>query len=195
MSRDGNVIRYQRSSVGLALAMTLLMALTLGTAQTAAAQAIQMPPVQLPPGGCTAAQLSAGFVSAQGAAGTLFDTLQLTNVSTSSCILNGFVTVQLLDAGNAPLPTVNMPGGGMLSGFPGPSSFVLPPGASSQFVLAWSDVPVGSETSCPAASHLALTPPGASAAVILDIPPPAVAPCNGGTVYTSALRPPGVPAP
>jgi|SRR5215471_15823039 len=153
------------------------------------------PPIQLPPAACTASQLEAGFVTSEGAAGTLFDTLQLTNVSGLSCTLNGFVTVQLLDASNAPMPTINMPGGGMLSGFPGPSPFTLGPGQSSQFVLAWSDVPVGAETSCPEAAHLALTPPGAGGAVILDIPPPAVAPCNSGTVYTSAPRPPGVPAP
>jgi hypothetical protein len=159
-----------------------------------AAQPIS-PPVQLPPRTCMAAQLAAEFVGAEGAAGTQFDTLQLVNTSSLSCTLNGFVSVLLLDASSAPMPTINMPGGGQLSAFPWPSAFVLPPGAASQFVLAWSDVPVGMETTCPAAAHLALTPPGAASAVIMDIPPPAVAPCNSGTVYLSPLRAPGIAAP
>jgi hypothetical protein len=162
--------------------------------QPALAQPIS-PPIQLPPGTCTAAQLAPGFVDAQGAAGTQFDTLELANISGTSCTLDGFVTVQMLDASNAPMPTIDLPAGGMLAGFPGPSPFMLPPGASSQFVIAWSDVPVGAETTCPAASHLQLTPPGAAAPVTLDIPPPAVAPCNSGTIDVSPLRPPGVPAP
>jgi Protein of unknown function (DUF4232) len=179
--------RLMRTVVG-----AMLSALLLGG--TALAQPIS-PPIQLPPGACTAAQLAPGFVDAQGAAGTQFDTLQLVNISGLSCTLNGFVTVQMLDASSAPMPTIDLPAGGMLGGFPGPSPFVLPPGAATQFVIAWSDVPVGSETTCAAAAHLALTPPGGATAVILDIPPPAVAPCNSGTIDVGPLRAPGISPP
>jgi hypothetical protein len=162
--------------------------------QTALAQAIS-PPVQLPPRACLATQLSANFVTAEGAAGTLFDTLALVNSSGYACILNGYPTVQMLDGVGNPLPTVDRPGGGMLGGRPGPSAFVLAPGAASQFVIAWSDVPVGTETVCAAASSLAITPPGASAPVVLDLPPPQVAPCDSGRIDVSPLRAPGQPVP
>jgi hypothetical protein len=177
------------------MALCVSLATALGMADSVLAQQ-QLPPVQLPPRACTSNLLRAEFVDAQGAAGTIFDRLQLVNTSTTtSCTLNGFVSVQMLDASNAPMPTINMPGGGQLGALPGPTAFVLPPGAATQFILAWSDVPVGAETTCASAAHLALTPPGAASPVMLDLPPPTVAPCNSGTVYTSALRPPGVDAP
>lgn len=167
--------------------------LALGCGQVVLAQPIS-PPVQLPAAECMSSQLAASFVTAQGAAGTIFDTLALTNVSGLACTLNGFVSVQMLDAASNPMPTIGVPGGGMLGGRPGPSPFVLAPGASSQFVIAWSDVPVGGETSCQAAATLQVTPPGETTP--LDVAGLAgLAPCNSGTIDISPLRAPGAAVP
>ncbi|HEY3062970.1 MAG TPA: DUF4232 domain-containing protein, partial [Chloroflexota bacterium] len=149
--------------------------------------AAQGVPVQLPPAGCSS--LAVSFVEAQGAAGTILDVLQLTNTSSSTCVLNGYVTVQMLDATDAPMPTVSVPGGGIFVGWPGPSSVMLAPGASAPFGLAWSDVPTGAETSCAAAARLAVTPPGAVSALLLD--GVSIAPCNGGRINVGPIRPPG----
>ena len=56
--------------------VALVLFLTLG--QSTAAQ-VQVPPVQLPPGACTSAQLAPAFLAAQGAAGTsrLFNSVAL----------------------------------------------------------------------------------------------------------------------
>jgi hypothetical protein len=87
-----------------------------------------------------------------------------------------------------------MAGGGMLGGRPGPSLFVLEPGAASQFVIAWSDVPVGGETTCPMATTLQVTPPGERTP--LDVAGlTSIAPCNSGTLNVSPLRAPGAPVP
>lgn len=177
------------------ISSTLLVAvcLALCTEQAAFAQAVS-PPVQLPAVACTSSQLAASFVTGQGAAGTIFQTLALTNTSGLACTLNGFVSVQMLDAANNPLPTVGVPGGGMLGGRPGPSSFVLAPGDASQFVIAWSDVPVGGETTCQAATTVQVTPPGETTP--LDVAGlTGIAPCNSGTIDISPLRAPGAAVP
>jgi hypothetical protein len=143
---------------------------------------------------CTSSQLAARFVSGQGAAGTLFDTLELTNTSGPACTLNGFVSVQLLDAAGNPLPTATVSDGGQLGGRPGPAPFVLAPRAASQFVLAWSDVPRAGETQCPAAATVQVTPPGET--MPLDVAGlTGIAPCDFGTVDVSPLRPPGATVP
>jgi hypothetical protein len=130
----------------------------------------------------------------EGAAGTLFDTLALTNTGGFACTLDGFVSIQLLDAASNPLPTTGVPGGGQLGGRPAPSAFALAPGAASQFVIAWSDVPVGSETTCPVATVVQVTPPGASSPLTVS-GLTGVAPCNSGTVDVSPLRAPGATVP
>jgi hypothetical protein len=168
-------------------ALVLLPSMLFAHVQLAQAQAA--PPVQLPPGACTTPQLAVSFVEAQGAAGTILDTLQLTNISSSACVLNGYVTVQMLDAGSAPMPTIDSPGGGIFTGWPGPFSFLLAPGAAAPFGLAWSDVPTGAETTCPPAASLAITPPGQVSA--LNVTLPFIAPCNSGTINVGPLRPPG----
>jgi hypothetical protein len=174
-------------------ALVLAACLTLGYNAAVVAQPIS-PPVQLPAAACTSSQLAASFVTGQGAAGTIFQTLALTNTSGLACTLDGFVSVQMLDAANNPLPTVGVPGGGMLGGRPGPSSFVLAPGAASQFVIAWSDVPVGGETTCPMAATLLVIPPGDTTP--LDVAGlSGIAPCNSGTIDISPLRAPGAAVP
>jgi hypothetical protein len=174
-------IRIRRLGSALTLAlMALHGTLPLVTAQV---------PVQLPPRACTNAQLDVGFVRAEGAAGTILDVLQLTNISASTCILNGYVTVHMLDAVDAPMPTVDIPGGGIFANWPGPSPVALAPGASAPFGIAWSDVPTGSETTCPQASSLNVTPPGQTDP--LNIALPSLAPCNAGRINVGPLRPPG----
>src|SRR5262249_19812798 len=96
---------------------------------------------------------------------------------------------QMLDGSDAPTPTIDVPGGGFFGGFPGPSPFILAPGASALFGLAWSDVPTGAETTCPAAASLAITPPGQLTA--LPLTGVTIAPCNSGTINVGPLRPPG----
>jgi hypothetical protein len=167
------------------LAVVLVLMLIAPT--TASAQ--MAPPVQLPPGACMTSQLAVSFVESQGAAGTILDVLALTNVSGTACVLNGYVTVHMLDASSAPMPTVSVPGGGIFSGFPGPSPVMLAPGAAAPFGITWSDVPTGAETTCPAADSLLITPPGQITS--LSLTGVTIAPCNSGTIRVGPIRAPG----
>jgi hypothetical protein len=62
-------------------------------------------------------------------------------------------------------------------------------GAAAPFGLFWSDVPTGTETTCPAASSLLITPPGQTTALTLT--GVAIAPCNSGTINVGPIRLPG----
>jgi hypothetical protein len=176
------------------LCSLLLLGATSAFAQPAS------PPIQVPAASvptpvpvvasraCTARDLEVSVVSSEGAAGTILDTLQLTNTSNVACTVQGFVTVHMFDAGGIDVTTKDVPGGGILNRPPDPDPIALAPGESSPFGIAWSDVPVGSETSCPAAAMLGVTPPGdfTELPVALDL-----APCGGGTIDVGGLRAPG----
>lgn len=168
--------------------MRLLLAIGLFAVSALPASAQVSPPLQLPPTACTSGQLSVESVTSEGAAGTILNTLQLVNIGSVPCTVQGFVTVQMFDAGGTALPTIDVPGGGILARPPGSSPILLAPGAASPFGLAWSDVPVGTETTCPTSATLGITPPSTTTALSLALE---ISPCGGGTVNVGALRPPG----
>jgi hypothetical protein len=69
-----------------------------------------------------------------------------------------------------------------------PSAVDLAPSGTAQFAYQYSDVPVGSETSCPGSEMASVTMPGsptASATFAL-----AIAPCNSGTIRVSPVYTP-----
>lgn len=140
---------------------------------------------------CHTSQLSPSFVQADGAAGHTFETFRLTNQSAAACTLYGFVGMQMLDARGRPLPTKVVRNGGMFSNQPGPSAFVLPAGAAATFMIVWTDVLVGNETSCPAAAQLEITPPDETDFLLLPVDRFGLAPCGGGTIDVTPVRPPG----
>jgi len=174
-------------TMSLPFRWALVLGLMLVSPSVASAQ--MAPPVQIPAGACGTNQLAVSFVESQGAAGTILDVLQLTNTSGTTCTLNGYVTVQLLDASNAPMTTNDVPGGGFFMGFPGPSLVMLAPGAGAPFGVFWSDVPTGAETTCPTSMSQLITPPGQTTA--LSITGVTMAPCNSGTINVGPIRPPG----
>jgi hypothetical protein len=82
-------------------------------------------------------------------------------------MVNG-LTVTISSAANAP-----------------PSSFSLAPSSSAQFAYQYSDVPVGSETSCPTSEAATVTMPGSTtASPSFQL---ALAPCGNGTIRVSPV--------
>jgi len=84
---------------------------------------------------CRSADLSASIQHAQGAAGTFYYPVELTNQSAHACTLRGYPTVSVVDAGGSRL--------GLLAGrapLTTPVAAHLSPGASATTVIAWSDV-------------------------------------------------------
>ncbi|MDQ6772771.1 MAG: DUF4232 domain-containing protein [Candidatus Dormibacteraeota bacterium] len=146
-------------------------------------------PTPVPVAACQASQLSLTFTGAQGAAGTIEDGFRLVNGSGPACTLSGHVGIRMLDAQGRPLPTRAVPGGGIFSGRGGASAFVLAPGQAAAFDVAWNDVPVGSESVCPAAARLVVTPPGQAGQLAIAVRGFTLAPCNAGELDVGPLRP------
>jgi hypothetical protein len=148
----------------------------------------KLPIVPTPVAGdrCHTAGLSLNVVGSEGAAGTIMDTFRFTNNLAVPCTFFGFVGAGLRDAQDNPLPTTVIRGGDFLTNLPGPSVVTVPAGGSADFTLSWSDVPVGGETTCPAATQLAVIPPDEFVPLLVAVN---LAPCNSGTVHVSAVRP------
>jgi hypothetical protein len=136
------------------------------------------------------AHVTASPGQGQGAAGTITGTVTVTNTGTAPCTVNGYPSVALFSGSGAPL-TVTMVNGlsvtiSSAANAP-PSSFSLAPSSSAQFAYQFSDVPVGSETSCPASEAATVTMPGSTtASPSFQL---AIGPCDNGTIRVSPVYP------
>lgn len=132
--------------------------------------------------------ISASAGQSEGAAGTITGVVTITNTGPSTCTMNGYPTMALYSGSGAPL-TVTMVNGLSVTLTPpanGPPSAVnVPPGRPAVFNYQYSDVPVGSETGCPASEIAAVTAPGATTAS--GTFPLAIQPCNNGTIRVSPV--------
>jgi hypothetical protein len=109
---------------------------------------------------CVTSQLSGRIAGSEGAAGTSFVTIGLTNTSASDCHLEGSPMVEMLDPSGTALAVQER------SGLPqGPSleasTVVLQQGQEASVVVAFSDVNVG-PLPCLQVGSLRITPEGSS---------------------------------
>ncbi len=123
-----------------------------------------------------------------GAAGTITGVVTLTNIGSAPCVMNGY-PVMALFSGNGVSLKVTMVDGLSVHLSPAangsPAAVSLSPSGTAQFAFQYSDVPVGSETSCPSSAMAETTPPGASVAspnfaLTAD-------PCDNGTLRVSPV--------
>ena len=139
---------------------------------------------------CEASALAMSVVGSQGAAGTFEVSFGLRNSATTPCTMNGFPAVVLVSGSGTELPTTVVRAGNVsFTNFPA-APVGLSPGATAYFNMAYSDVPVGSETSCEMASQLQVTPPNTSTHGVVAI---SLAVCNQGTVTVSPVFGSGSP--
>jgi hypothetical protein len=123
-----------------------------------------------------------------GAAGTIYETVTLTNTSSTTCILHGYPGLQLLSTQGSSIPTNVVRGGS--PPFPTaaanqpPAVVTLAPQQSAAFSLDYEDVPVGNETSCPTSAKAEITPPNDVAFVVVTLQ---ITACGGGTVHVSPV--------
>jgi hypothetical protein len=136
----------------------------------------------------TCAHIAASPGQGQGAAGTITGVVTVTNTGTTSCTANGYPTMALFSGSGAPL-TVTMVNGLSVTissaANAAPSAVTLAPNSSAQFAYQFSDVPVGSETSCPSSESASVTMPGATtASPSFQL---AIGPCSNGTIRVSPV--------
>ena len=135
---------------------------------------------------CNHVTASAG--QSQGAAGTITGVITVTNAGTSACTANGYASVALFSGSGAPLPVTMVNGlsvdlSGPANAAPSPVS--VAPSSTAEFAYQYSDVPVGSETSCPTSEMASVTMPGATTASPTFAL--AIGPCGNGTVRVSPV--------
>ena len=114
--------------------------------------------------------------------------ITVTNTGTTPCTVNGYPTMALFSGSGAPL-TVTMVNGltvtvSSAANAP-PSSVSVAPSSTAQFAYQFSDVPVGSETSCPTSESASVTMPGSTtASPTFQL---AIGPCGNGTIKVSPV--------
>ena len=137
---------------------------------------------------CTHITASAG--QGQGAAGTITGVITVTNTGSSPCTANGYPKIALFSGSSAPLNVTMVNGLSVTLSPPAngaPSPVAVAPSSTAQFAYQYSDVPTGSETSCPTSETAAVTLPGATMSSSLF--PLSIAPCSHGTIRVSPVYP------
>lgn len=106
-------------------------------------------------------------------------------MSTSPCALFGFPGAEMLGEAGAPLlvQTTVRAGQYPFTNF-APAHVSLAPGATAYLNVGFSDVPTGSETSCPAAAQLEVTPPNDFSQLTTAF---AASVCDQGTLSVSPV--------
>ena len=133
---------------------------------------------------CATAALTGSVVGSSGAAGTIETTVALRSTATVPCTLGGYPGLQMLAASGAPLPTTVVRRGCYSFTSMAPTTVTLAPGQSAVFNIGYSDVPVGTETTCPTSASAQVTPPNAFDHLVIGA---ALAPCGGGTLVVSPV--------
>jgi hypothetical protein len=113
----------------------------------------------------------------------------LTNRGKAACTVKGYLSLRLLNAKHAPMPTSVGHGPTYLNGKdPGPRRIVLRPGGHTRAWVEWSDVPSGNEPTTracePQSAFIRVTPPGGTGGIVV---PFAELVCGHGALLTSAL--------
>jgi hypothetical protein len=133
---------------------------------------------------CTTNALSAAISGSSGAAGTIETTITLKSSSAAPCVLNGYPGLGLVASDGSTLPSNVVRKGNYSFTAMAPTTVTLTAGQSAYFNIGYSDVPVGSETSCPSSASLEVTPPNAFDHLTI---PATLAPCGGGTLVVSPV--------
>jgi hypothetical protein len=137
-------------------------------------------PARTTPRRCAAADLAGHVVQKGGAAGTIYETIVLRNTSGSACRVYGYPGLGLESAAHHGLA-----GDASFDRSVAPHRGVLRPGASARAAMHYGDMPVGSETRCPTAHWLLVTPPDTRTSLRIRT---TLAPCDAGRMVVGPLR-------
>jgi hypothetical protein len=158
-----------------------MKALAPAAAVAAIAGLAALPAPGAPSRTCRASQLRGALLDSSGAAGTIVLSLTLRNVG-PPCTSSGYAGLQLRTATRS-LPTRVLHGGlSILNG--SPRLVRLTSGGPATILVAYSDVPVGRERHCAAATRVAIRPPGQPGRLTIRA---AAGACNHGTLRESPI--------
>ncbi|MCX6512598.1 MAG: DUF4232 domain-containing protein [Actinobacteria bacterium] len=135
---------------------------------------------------CLGAQISTTIPLSSGAAGSVEGTVDGKNLSSLTCTMSGYPSLQLqASPGGSEISTTIARGGtfSATSANGKPVKITVAPGKSFRFQFQYSNVPMGS-ASCPSSSGLLVTWPGANASASL---PYSATVCGGGLIRVSHI--------
>ena len=138
---------------------------------------------------CQISELTAKLGPRVGLAGNGGSILTLTNHSTRTCTVYGYVGLRLVDADRRFLPTAVNRQGGMVFKDQGPTSIALAPSDSAHAGIGYGDNPAGTESydvQCPQATFIEVTPPSETDNFLIDAN--RIRPCAHGALYVTALQ-------
>ncbi|MEW9534519.1 DUF4232 domain-containing protein [Microbispora sp. NPDC049125] len=151
-----------------------------GAVRAASAQAPAKASAQAPARRCRTTGLRAKTGAQDAGAGQRYAALVLTNTSSKTCWVYGFVGLIMIDGHGDALRTRTRRESVT------PHRVTLRPGASAHARLHWTVVPGGSETTCPASARLMIIPPDEVAH--LEIPFKAAV-CGDGRIDVTPMAP------
>jgi len=129
---------------------------------------------------CRGSDFTGANVGSQGAAGTGYDVMTLTKVSTGSCVVDSYPIVSFLTAkgvvvtGFSVVDATNFPAG-PAHGAPG--AHTVTTGGKVDLQLRYSDIPVGT-AACPTVAQVNVQLVAGDTSVPVSFPYP-ISPCNG----------------
>ena len=132
---------------------------------------------------CGASNLKGKLLDSSGAAGTILFSVTLKNTG-STCTLKGYAGLKLYK-GSTPLPTQVIHGGLVPLNKPVKKVTLVHNGRAT-ILIAYEDVPSGSQTSCPNGTALRIKPPGQSGTLTVKVKTTA---CGGGKLRESPVLP------
>jgi hypothetical protein len=196
LGRGGMNIASSRATATWKVAVAVAVALGLGficaalagcgSASTSTAGARPPTATAMPGPTCQTSQLALAQDRSGVALGHVGVLLRIDNHSPETCALEGYPTLQLLDAHQQPLPTHEQQTT-MAYTFtvPVPQPVVLAPSASAYVHLEWSDVPPSGQPCSSGVAFLQITPPHNQTPLLIRLDAGA---CDG-TIITSPLEP------
>ena len=119
------------------------------------------------------------------ASGTHATTVALRNLSTRSCILAGYPSLQMLDAAGKKMATRTVDGGRSDVTDHPVTVVVISPEQSGSFVVTYGS-PSPGHSSCPSSTSLQVTPPTNVDPLTVPV---VLSPCNGGVLTVSPMLP------
>lgn len=140
------------------------------------------------PTSCHANQLQMTPQTGQGTAGMTEMSIEMVNISSTTCTMNGYPGMQLLSASGSALATSVVRGGGpsysAAAANQPPGTVTLAPHQTAAFSFSYQNIPVGTSPACPLSSKALVTPPNDTTS---DTVAMQIAPCGNGMLNVSPV--------
>ena len=177
-------------SAGAFLALLVIVAISRHAINSSTTTTTTTVPISNIPAACAAKDFTGTWANGEGAAGTIYASVTFQYNGTTTCSIDGTPQIVLYDENGEALPTNVVPATSTSANFSAPAAnepartLTIKPGDTTNMAFWYSDVPSGTETSCPSATSMKVGLPAGPVSIIVT-PPYALQPCDGGQLTVS----------